>query len=131
MFAGAWNLTGWAGGLSEGLGVCLPDSEVNLLKLRGSACYTSSAVAARGFGRRAVVVDGNVERVVARLFQVETPLPAAKPELHRLAGSLTPAERAGDFAQAMMDLGATACLPRNPKCLLCPLEAACRARAAG
>src|SRR3546814_8500259 len=94
----------------------------------GIGRYTEAAIAAIAFGRRAVVVDGNVERVVARLFKVETPLPAAKAELQRLADSLTPDRRAGDFAQAMMDLGATVCLPRGPKCLLCPMESACRDR---
>ncbi len=107
-----------------------PDSEAELLKLPGIGPYTAAAVAAIAFGRRAVVVDGNVERVIARLFQVETPLPTAKPELHRLADSLTPERRAGDFAQAMMDLGATVCLPRGPKCLLCPLQDGCEAKAA-
>ncbi|MFM9977555.1 MAG: NUDIX domain-containing protein, partial [Sphingomonadaceae bacterium] len=73
------------------------------------------------------VVDGNVERVVARVFDVQTPLPSAKPELYRLADSITPDEQSGDFAQAMMDLGSTICTPRAPKCLLCPLNADCRA----
>jgi A/G-specific adenine glycosylase len=108
-----------------------PETEAELLKLPGIGPYTAAAIAAIAFGRRAVVVDGNVERVVARLFAVETPLPDAKAELHRLAANLTPERRAGDFAQAMMDLGATVCLPRSPKCLLCLFEADCAARAAG
>jgi A/G-specific adenine glycosylase len=83
------------------------------------------------FDRPATVVDGNVERVVARLHAVETPLPAAKRELAVLAGRLTPARRPGDYAQAMMDLGATVCLPRAPKCMLCPLAGHCAAHAAG
>jgi A/G-specific adenine glycosylase len=130
-YARARNLHRCARVVAEERGGVFPDSEEALLKLPGIGRYTAAAIAAIAFGRRAVVVDGNVERVVARLFKVETPLPAAKPELTRLADSLTPAERAGDFAQAMMDLGATVCLPRGPKCLLCPLEPACQARAAG
>jgi A/G-specific adenine glycosylase len=72
-------------------------------------------------------VDGNVERVVSRLHAVEQPLPASRPELYRLADALTPAERPGDYAQAMMDLGATVCTPRAPRCGLCPVSAHCRA----
>src|SRR6185312_5803767 len=99
--------------------------------LPGIGAYTAAAIAAIAFGRRATVMDGNVERVVARLFNVTEPLPRAKPELYRLADSLTPAARAGDYAQAMMDLGATVCLPRKPKCMLCPLVDDCAARRAG
>ncbi|MDB5687267.1 MAG: A/G-specific adenine glycosylase, partial [Rhizorhabdus sp.] len=83
------------------------------------------------FGRRAVVVDANVERVVARLFAVEPPLPAARPTIVRLADTITPSTRAGDFAQAMMDLGATICTPRAPACAICPLASDCAARATG
>ncbi|WP_420141255.1 A/G-specific adenine glycosylase, partial [Sphingomonas sp.] len=108
-----------------------PDTEDGLRALPGVGRYTAAAVAAIAFGRRAVVVDANVERVVARLFAVETPLPAARPELYRLTDTLTPARRAGDFAQAMMDLGATICTPRAPACALCPLAENCRARAKG
>jgi A/G-specific adenine glycosylase len=89
--------------------------------------YTAAAIAAIAFGRRAVVVDGNVERVVSRLHAVEQPLPGSKPELYRLADALTPAERAGDHAQAMMDLGATICTPRSPRCGRCPVSQHCRA----
>ena len=81
--------------------------------------------------RPAVVVDGNVERVMARLFAVEEPLPAAKPRLRALAAGLTPAARPGDYAQAVMDLGATICTPRAPACGICPWMAACAARRAG
>ena len=88
-------------------------------------------MAAIAFDREANVVDGNVERVMARLFAVEASLPAAKPELKRLAGTLVTAERPGDWAQALMDLGATICRPKAPLCDRCPLEDACRARAAG
>ena len=108
-----------------------PDSEQALRALPGVGAYTAAAVAAIAFGRRAVVVDANVERVVARQFAVETPLPAARAELRPLTDSLTPDHRAGDFAQAMMDLGATLCTPRRPNCLLCPVAAPCRARVEG
>ncbi|MPZ08603.1 MAG: A/G-specific adenine glycosylase [Kiloniellaceae bacterium] len=130
-YARARNLHRCAQMVAGELGGVFPDREAELLKLPGIGRYTAAAIAAIAFGQRAVVVDGNVERVVARLFKVETPLPAAKAELHRLADGLTPEQRAGDFAQAMMDLGATVCLPRRPKCLLCPLEADCQAKAAG
>ncbi|MBA4490894.1 A/G-specific adenine glycosylase [Paracoccus sp. S1E-3] len=108
-----------------------PDTRAGLQALPGVGPYTSAAIAAIAYGLPETVVDGNVERVVARLFAVETPLPAAKPELVALAGRLTPAERAGDFAQAMMDLGATICTPRKPACALCPLDDLCAARARG
>ncbi|WP_193367358.1 A/G-specific adenine glycosylase [Pelagibius marinus] len=130
-YARARNLHRCAQVVAGELGGVFPGSEGELRKLPGIGPYTAAAIAAIAFGRRAVVVDGNVERVVSRLFKVETPLPAAKPELTRLADSLTPDDRAGDFAQAMMDLGATVCLPRGPKCLLCPLESRCEAKAAG
>jgi A/G-specific adenine glycosylase len=108
-----------------------PDSEKELLKLPGIGRYTAAAIAAIAFGRRAVVVDGNVERVVARLFAVEEPLPAARTKLYELTGGITPAEDCGDFAQAMMDLGATICTPRGPACGICPLASLCRARLEG
>ncbi|MDE2579562.1 MAG: A/G-specific adenine glycosylase [Hyphomicrobiales bacterium] len=108
-----------------------PDTEEALRALPGVGAYTAAAVAAIAFGRRAVVVDGNVERVVARLFAIETLLPAAKPEMRARMDALTPRKRAGDFAQAMMDLGATICTPRRPACALCPLNAQCAARQAG
>ncbi len=108
-----------------------PDSEEALRALPGIGAYTAAAIAAIAFDRCAVVVDGNVERVVARLYAVETPLPAAKSELRRLADGLTPDQRAGDFAQAMMDLGATICVPAKPNCLICPLRSFCRATRSG
>jgi A/G-specific adenine glycosylase len=106
-----------------------PDDEIGLRALPGIGAYTAAAIAAIAFGRRAVVVDGNVERVVARLFDVQTPLPTAKAELYRLTDTITPPADAGDFAQAMMDLGSTICTPRAPRCLLCPLAAECRTTA--
>lgn len=108
-----------------------PDTEAELLKLPGLGAYTAAAVAAIAFGRRAVVVDANVERVVARLFAIDQPLPGARKTIREAAGAITPAERSGDFAQAMMDLGATICTARNPKCLLCPVSPQCKARAQG
>jgi A/G-specific adenine glycosylase len=108
-----------------------PASEQALRGLPGIGAYTAAAIAAIAFGAPATAVDGNVERVVARLFAVTEPLPAAKPELRRLAQRLTPVRRAGDHAQALMDLGATVCTPKRPSCLMCPLAGACAARAQG
>jgi len=108
-----------------------PGSEEELRKLPGLGAYTAAAVAAIAFGRRAVVVDANVERVVARLFAISEPLPSAKAAIRAAAEAITPRERAGDFAQAMMDVGATICTSRAPRCLLCPLTARCKARREG
>jgi A/G-specific adenine glycosylase len=112
-------------------GARFPETEPELLALPGVGPYTAAAIAAIAFGRRAVVVDGNVERVVARVFAVAQPLPAAKTDIKRLAGTLTPAERPGDYAQAVMDLGATICTPRRPACALCPWRAGCAGFAEG
>ena len=128
-YARARNLIACAKAVVERGG--FPDTEADLRTLPGVGLYTAAAIAAIAFGRRAVVVDGNVERVVARLFAVETSLPAAKPELYRLTDGITPGRRSGDFAQAMMDLGATICTPRDPSCLVCPLNTICAARALG
>ncbi len=130
-YARARNLHKCAQAVSETHAGRFPDDEAGLRALPGIGPYTAAAVAAIAFDRPAAPVDGNVERVVARLFEVTTPLPGAKTELKALAESLTPAERPGDFAQAMMDLGATVCLPRRPRCLACPLTGRCAARAAG
>lgn len=130
-YARARNLHRAARTVAETRGGAFPDTEEGLRTLPGVGPYTAAAIAAIAFGRRAVVVDGNVERVVARLFAVTEPLPAAKPRLRDLAGSLTPAAGAGDFAEAMMDLGATVCTVRRPACPRCPLRATCAARAAG
>ena len=108
-----------------------PADERALLQLPGIGTYTAAAIAAIAFGLPATVVDGNVERVVARLNAVTAPLPGARPALRALAATLTPAIRPGDFAQAMMDLGATICTPRDPACGRCPLAACCMARATG
>jgi A/G-specific adenine glycosylase len=105
-----------------------PATESELIGLPGIGRYTAAAIAAIAFDALTVPVDGNVERVVARLFAVEEALPAAKDSIYRLAQRLTPSQRAGDFAQALMDLGATVCTPTKPACALCPWMNACAAR---
>ena len=129
-YARARNLLAAARAVAAEHGGRLPGNEAALRALPGFGPYTAAAVAAIAFGQRAVVVDGNVERVVARLFALADPLPGAKSRIRDLADSITPDARAGDFAQAMMDLGATICTPRSPKCLLCPLAGPCAARRA-
>ena len=105
-----------------------PDTEEALRALPGVGDYTAAAIAAIAFGRRAVVVDANVERVVARLFAIEDPLPGARKAIREGADRITPDERSGDFAQGMMDLGSRICTPRSPNCAACPLAAHCAAR---
>jgi A/G-specific adenine glycosylase len=112
-------------------GGVLPRDEAGLRALPGIGAYTANAVRAIAFEQPVVPVDGNVQRVLARVHRVETPLPAAAAELARLAAALTPTRRAGDVAQALMDLGATLCRPRQPCCRLCPWHGSCAARAAG
>ena len=104
-----------------------PDKAAALKELPGIGDYTSAAIAAIAFGEPVAVVDGNVERVISRLYTIDTPLPAAKTEIRALMGQLTPSDRPGDFAQAMMDLGATICTPRRPACAICPLNGDCTA----
>jgi len=108
-----------------------PATEDGLRALPGIGPYTAAAIAAIAFDQPAAVVDGNIERVFSRLYQIETPLPAAKVEIRELVGRATPLERPGDFAQGLMDLGATICTPQRPACVLCPLTAYCGARHAG
>lgn len=108
-----------------------PDTEAELRALPGIGAYTAAAIAAIAFDRRAAVVDGNVERVVARLMALETPVRAAKPAIRDHVGAMTPDDRPGDFAQAMMDLGATICTPRKPACVLCPVTRDCAAARRG
>ena len=108
-----------------------PDTEDGLRALPGIGGYTAAAIAAIAFDRRAVAIDGNIERVIARLFAVEAPLPVAKADIRRLADTLVPQHRPGDFTQAMMDLGATICTPKKPACVLCPWMNACAARTRG
>ena len=130
-YARARNLLKCARAVVADHGGVFPDTREGLLALPGIGPYTASAIAAIAFGRAETVVDGNVERVMARLHDIHTPLPGAKPELTAVAAALTPAARPGDYAQAVMDLGATICTPRNPACGICPWRNPCRARAQG
>ena len=126
-YARARNLHACAKAVAERHGGRFPADEASLRALPGIGDYTAAAMLSIAFDRPAAPMDGNWERVVARLFAVATPLPAAKSELKRLAAGLVPERRAGDFAQAMMDLGATICTPAKPRCLLCPLSQLCAA----
>ena len=108
-----------------------PEERADLLALPGIGPYTAAAIAAIAFDRPEPVMDGNVERVMARLYDIHTPLPTVKPELARLTAVQTPEQRPGDYAQAVMDLGATICTPKSPACGICPLRDPCLARAAG
>ena len=128
-YARARNLLACARVVAE-LGA-LPDSEGELRRLPGIGDYTAAAIAAIAFGRRAVVVDANVERVVSRLFAIAEPLPGARPAIRTATDGVTPDDRAGDFAQAMKDLGSLVCTARSPRCLLCPVRDDCAAYAAG
>jgi A/G-specific adenine glycosylase len=130
-YARARNLHACAVAVAQRHGGVFPTTESELRTLPGIGAYTAAAIAAIAFNRRAVVVDGNVERVVARLFAIEEALPAAKPSIRAAADSITPTRRSGDFAQALMDLGSMICTPREPVCSLCPLISLCRAHALG
>ncbi len=130
-YARARNLLKCARVVASDLDGVFPDSYEALLKLPGIGPYTAAAVASIAFDRRAVVLDGNVERVMARYYRVEEPLPALKEVLRGLADGLTPNERCGDYAQAVMDLGATICTPRSPACGICPWLENCEGRKAG
>ncbi|MBD0426736.1 A/G-specific adenine glycosylase [Aquisalinus flavus] len=130
-YARARNLHKCARAVAGEHGGNFPQTEEGLRALPGIGAYTAAAIAAIAFDEPAVVMDGNIERVMARLFAVETPLPDAKPVLRGHAASLTPDKRPGDYAQALMDLGATICTPRNPACVLCPLRGGCAAQALG
>jgi A/G-specific adenine glycosylase len=130
-YARARNLHKCAKAVTEQYSGRFPAEEGVLRELPGIGGYTAAAIAAIAFDKRAAVMDGNVERVLARIHRVETPLPAAKPALRRLADEHTPDLRPGDYAQAMMDLGATICTPRKPRCALCPWRADCAAFAMG
>ena len=130
-YARARNLISCARAVASDHGGVFPETEAGLLELPGVGPYTAAAVSAIAFDRAANVVDGNVERVVARLYAVDTPLPDAKPELKSLAATLVTADRPGDWAQALMDLGAVICRPRSPLCDRCPLAEACLARLGG
>lgn len=112
-------------------GGLFPDTEAGLRALPGIGPYTASAIAAIAFERQCMPVDGNIERVTSRLYAVEEPLPKSKPAIVALAASLLGPSRAGDSAQALMDLGATICTPKKPACALCPVNDDCAARTRG
>jgi len=130
-YARARNLHACARALVERYDGQFPASESALRELPGIGAYTAAAIAAIAFDHASTPVDGNIERVVARLYAVTTPLPAGKGEIARHARALTPTKRPGDFAQALMDLGATLCTPKKPACALCPWNASCAAYARG
>ncbi len=130
-YARARNLLACARAVVALHGGIFPSDLATLRSLPGIGPYTAAAVAAIAFDRAEVVVDGHVERVMARVFAIETPMPLAKPELVAAAAALTPVNRPGDYAQAVMDLGATICTPRSPACGICPWLAGCKARALG
>jgi A/G-specific adenine glycosylase len=130
-YARARNMLKGARAVASGHAGVFPDTEAALLALPGVGPYTAAAVASIAFGRAANVVDGNVERVMARLFAVETPLPAARTQLRALAARFVSDHRPGDWAQALMDLGATVCRPRTPDCGVCPVAFACEGLASG
>lgn len=130
-YARARNLLACARQVVAEHGGRFPASTQALARLRGIGDYTSAAIAAIAFDTPCVPVDGNVERVATRLFALTDPLPRAKAAIRAHAATLAPARRSGDFAQALMDLGATVCTPRAPRCEGCPVAAYCRARAAG
>jgi len=130
-YARARNLHACAKLVTQQFGGRFPASEEQLRALPGIGPYTAAAIAAIAFGYRHAAVDGNAERVIARLAAVETPLPQAKPEIRRRAQDLVPQTRAGDFAQALMDLGATVCTPKSPNCQICPWTERCTGRRRG
>jgi A/G-specific adenine glycosylase len=133
-YSRARNLHACAVAVRRDHGGVFPDTEEGLRSLPGIGPYTASAIAAIAFGRRTMPVDGNIERVVSRLFAVEEPLPQAKPLIQQLAATLLAGDeksRAGDSAQALMDLGSSICTPKKPACALCPLNEDCAARLRG
>ena len=130
-YSRARNLHACAKALIENHGGIFPQTEKELLALPGIGPYTAAAIAAIAFNIPANVVDGNVERVMARLFSVKEAMPKGKAKLKQLAAPLVPQKRAGDYAQALMDLGATICTPRSPKCGACPFAKICTAHAQG
>lgn len=127
-YARARNLHKCAVHVSEKLQGIFPQKESELLSLPGIGAYTSAAIAAIAFNQRAVVVDANIERLIARLFAIDTPLPKGKAKIRSNMDWITPKKGAGDFAQACMDIGATICSAKKPKCEVCPVELHCEAR---
>jgi len=130
-YARARNLHACAKLVARDLDGRFPETEEALRSLPGIGPYTAAAIAAIAFDRPYAAVDGNVERVISRLYAIETPLPDSKPLLRKHARALVPRKRAGDFAQAMMDLGATICTPKSPACLYCPWAEHCAGRLSG
>ena len=130
-YARARNLLKCARQVVELHGGSFPPDHAELLKLPGIGPYTAAAIASIAFDQRHTVLDGNDERVMARLHDIHTPLPEAKPDLMSRAEALTPHARLGDYAQAVMDLGATICTPKSPACGICPWRTPCRARDLG
>ncbi len=130
-YARARNLLKCARAVVADHGGVFPRDHATLLTLPGIGPYTASAVAAIAFDAPETVLDGNVERVMSRLYDLHDPLPGSKPQLMALAEAITPKLRAGDYAQAVMDLGATICTPKNPACGICPWRDGCAARVAG
>ncbi|MEP2989824.1 MAG: A/G-specific adenine glycosylase [Parasphingorhabdus sp.] len=128
-YARARNLHKCALQVSRNYKGIFPQEESELLQLPGVGAYTAAAIAAIAFGERAVVVDANIERLVARLYAIDTPLPKGKSKIRTKMDLLTPSERAGDFAQACMDIGASICTARKPKCEICPVSLDCKAKA--
>jgi len=130
-YSRARNLHACAVQIANECGGRFPRKEAELRKLPGIGPYTAAAIAAIAFGERITPLDGNIERVVSRLFAIKEALPQSRPRLRELAQGLSPAKRPGDFAQAMMDLGATVCTPKRPSCLMCPLHRQCDAYTLG
>ncbi|CAM5446286.1 Adenine DNA glycosylase OS=Afipia felis OX=1035 GN=mutY PE=3 SV=1 [Afipia felis] len=130
-YSRARNLHACAVTVAREHGGVFPGTEEGLRALPGIGLYTAAAIAAIAFGRQTMPVDGNIERVVSRLFAVDDELPKAKPQIQQLAATLLGSSRAGDSAQALMDLGATICTPKKPACALCPLNGDCAARIRG
>tara|TARA_R110002096_G_scaffold33980_2_gene97459 strand:- start:595 stop:1638 length:1044 start_codon:yes stop_codon:yes gene_type:complete len=130
-YARARNLHKCAQIITADYGGEFPNTEVTLRALPGIGDYTAAAIAAIAFHEPAAVIDGNIERIISRNFRIKTPLPSAKKEIKAEVAKLTPSDRSGDFAQAMMDLGASLCSPKKPSCLLCPIANKCAAQKAG
>lgn len=130
-YSRARNLKACADLIASNFNGAFPETQAELVKLPGIGDYTSAAIAAIAFGERSAVVDGNIERVVTRQKCIETPLPKAKQNCRDFMNLVTPEQRPGDFVQAMMDLGATVCTPRNPGCVLCPVRESCGAAREG
>ena len=130
-YARARNLLKCARVITDEHSGIFPDDHATLLTLPGIGPYTAAAISSIAFDLRHVVVDGNVERVMSRLYDIHAPLPASKLELTAKAEHLTPNQRTGDYAQAVMDLGATICTPKSPACGICPWHEPCKARKAG